>query len=62
MIDPDDTPHQSNNLKQTSDPKQTSILIDDWVDTPLDSAPRAVPRQLAPLAIVGLGAMAIPPS
>ena len=52
LIDPDEAPHQFN------DTKQTSIMIDDWVGAPLDPAPRAVPRQLAPLAIVGLSALA----
>jgi TolA protein len=52
MIDPSDTPHQQH------DPRQTSILIDDLNDAYPTPAPRAVSRQLAPLAVVGLGLLA----
>jgi hypothetical protein len=52
MIDPSDTPHQQ------IDPRQTSIIIDDLNDGFQVPAPRAGSRQLAPLAIVGLGLLA----
>jgi hypothetical protein len=52
MIDPSETPNQQ------IDSRQTSIIIDDWNDSFQTPAPRATSRQLAPLAIVGLGLLA----
>ncbi len=52
MIDPSDAPHQQ------IDPRQTSILIDDFNDAYQTPAPRANARQLAPLAVIGLGLLA----
>lgn len=52
MIDPSDSPHQQ------IDPRQTSILIDDFNDAYQTPAPRANSRQLAPLAVMGLGLLA----
>ena len=52
MIDPSDAPHQQ------IDPRQTSILIDDFNDAYQPPAPRANARQLAPLAVIGLGLLA----
>jgi hypothetical protein len=52
MIDPSDTPHQQ------VDPRQTSILIDDFNDGYQTPTPRANSRQLAPLAVIGLGLLA----
>jgi hypothetical protein len=52
MIDPSDAPHQQ------VDPRQTSILIDDFNDAYQTPAPRVNSRQLAPLAVIGLGLLA----
>ncbi len=52
MIDPSDAPHQQ------IDPRQTSILIDDFNDAYPAPAPRVNSRQLAPLAVIGLGLLA----
>jgi hypothetical protein len=52
MIDPSDAPHQQ------VDPRQTSILIDDFNDGYQTPAPRVNSRQLAPLAVIGLGLLA----
>ncbi len=52
MIDPSDAPHQQ------IDPRQTSIVIDDLIDPYQTPAPRANARQLAPLAVIGLGLLA----
>lgn len=52
MIDPSDEPHQQ------IDPRHTSIIIDDYQDSFQTPAPRVNSRQLAPLAVVGLGLLA----
>jgi hypothetical protein len=52
MIDPSDEPYQQ------IDSRQTSIVIDDYQDSFQTPAPRVNSRQLAPLAVVGLGLLA----
>ncbi len=52
MIDPSDEPYQQ------IDTRQTSIVIDDYQDSFQTPAPRVNSRQLAPLAVVGLGLLA----